>query len=135
QFLGAQPHPELCAPGEPFRQGNGRGPHRAQRVFRLPRQLGTARAVLQMRVEPFALALRDAFDARLRDQLCTASMQLRAHLENSPCRGAACCALVGTIATVAEAFCLFLMPRLPGALPAVLPVPGTGATSLWKGAH
>src|SRR5216683_1105508 len=58
-------------------------------------------AMLQMGTEPFALGLRDAFDALLRYQLLGAGMQVGVHLEISLCRGAACCTPTGTIAYAA----------------------------------
>src|SRR5712692_8509742 len=101
-------------------------------MLRLARQLGAAPAILQMGTEPFALGLRDAFDALLRYQLLGAGMQVGVHLEISLSRGAACCATTGTIAYAAKAFGFFVMQHLPGALREVLPARGTGATSRWK---
>jgi hypothetical protein len=50
-----------------------------------------------MRAEPFAFALRDAFEVLLRYQLLGAGMQFRAHHEIFLCTGSACCATTGTI--------------------------------------
>ncbi|PYU61376.1 MAG: hypothetical protein DMG56_13640 [Acidobacteria bacterium] len=57
QFLGAQAHPELCAAGEPAGEWNCRCAHQAQRLICLACQIGTGRALLQMRGKPFAFGL------------------------------------------------------------------------------
>src|SRR5258708_15948043 len=79
QFLGAQAHAELCAAGEPPREWDCGRVHRLKSLIRLARQFDAANAILQMRGEPFALGLRNAFDALLRDQLFGAGVQFRGH--------------------------------------------------------
>jgi len=68
-FLGAQAHAKIVCGCKPAGEENTavRNPRSASSVW--PRAARRIASILQMRGEPIALGLRDAFDALLRDQV------------------------------------------------------------------